>query len=311
MKMIKNTVGLGRLTMILNLAIMILFVVAMVFLSKFDKINVVYVQEKVNYEKASEKVHNAERPINQSVAEVEYYQNKLDTLSKQPAPKERVAAKKLNEDIQATKNTLAEKQKKQAENEATLSAETAAFTPIQKNFSDLEQQQQSSKNIFSVMCWLTMAVLVVKIVIFSIYNYQNINNLLRVTKWMKKGSDPIWAFAGWLIPAYNFVKPFSFFSEIWNDTDYLLKDKGIIPNDGREDNADFNLGLWWSLLLICMLLFPWALNATFMTEGPMFLKMSHTGVIVAATIFWALYLAQECNLIRLFNKKNNLMQAIK
>ncbi|MDR1112888.1 MAG: DUF4328 domain-containing protein, partial [Bacteroidales bacterium] len=138
----------------------------------------------------------------------------------------------------------------------------------------------------------------------------NINNLLHITEWMKRGSHPIWAFAGWLIPAYNFVKPFSFFSEIWNDTDYLLKDKGIIPNDGREDNADFNLGLWWSLLLICILLVTWALHATFMTEGPMFLKMSHTGVIVVATIFWASYLAQECNLIRLFNKKNKLMQTI-
>jgi hypothetical protein len=310
MKKIKNTAGLGRLTMGINLVIMVLFIVTMIFLSKFDKINVVYVKEKAGYDKASEKIHEAERPIKQSVAEVEYYQHKFDTLSAKPIPKERVAAKKLTEDIQATKTTLTEKQKKQVEADSALVAAKTTFEPIQKNYTDLKQQQQSAKSTYNFLLWLTIALVIIKIAVFAFYNLQNIKNLLHATEWMKKGSHPAWAFAGWIIPFYNFVKPYAFFSEIWNDSDYLLKDKGIIPNDGHEDNADFNLGLWWSLLLICILLVSWVLHATFMTEGPMFLKMSHTGVIVVATILWALYLAQECNLIRLFNKKNKLMQTI-
>lgn len=310
MKKIKNTAGLGRLTMGLNLVIMVLFIVTMIFLSKFDKINVVYVKEKVDYDKASEKVHKAERPIKQSVAEVEYYQHKLDTLSAKPTPKEKAAAKKLAEDIQATKTTLAEKQKRQVEVDSTLAVEKASFEPMQKTFIDLEQQQQSAKSTYNFLLWLTIVLVVVKFAVFAFYNFKNIKNLLSVAEWMKKGSNPIWAFVGWIIPFYNFVKPYAFFSEIWNDSDYLLKDKGVIPNDGREDNADFNLGLWWALLLICILLVSWVLHATFMTEGPMFHKMSHTGVIVAAVILWALYLTLECNLIRLFNKKNKLMQTI-
>jgi hypothetical protein len=310
MKKIKNTAGLGRLIMGLNLAIMVLFIVTMIFLSKFDKINVVYVKEKVGYNQASEKVHKAELPIKQNVAELKYYQHKLDTLLAKPTPKERAAAKKLSEDILATKAMVAEKQQKLSESDSTLAATKASYEPIQKKFTDLEQQQQSAKSTYNLVLWLTIALMVIKIAIFAFYNWQNIKNLLSVTKWMKKGSHPAWAFVGWIIPFYNFIKPYAFFSEIWNDSDYLLKDKGIIPNDGREDNADFNLGLWWSLFLICTLLVSWVLSATFMSEGPMFLKMSHTGVIVAATILWALYLAQECNLIRLFNKKNKLMLTI-
>jgi len=310
MKKIKNTAGLGRSIILLNCIIMVFFIVTMIFLSKFDKINVVYVKEKLYYDKASEKKHDAERPIKQSIAEVEYYQHKLDTLAAKPMPKDRAAAKKLSEDIQATKATLAEKQKRQAEADSSLAAAQASFEPVQKKYTSLEQQQQTAKKHYNIMLWLTIILVVGKIAVFAFYNLQNIKNLLYLTTWMKKGSHPAWAFAGWLIPFYNFVKPYAFFSEIWNDSDYLLKDKGIIPNDGKDDNSDFNLGLWWSLLLICMLLVSWALHTTFMTEGPMFIKMSHIGVIIVATIFWALYLAQECNLIRLFNKKNKLIQTI-
>ena len=188
MKKIKNTAGLGRLTMGLNLVIMVLFIVTMIFLSKFDKINVVYVKEKVDYDKASEKVHKAERPIKQSVAEVEYYQHKLDTLSAKPTPKEKAAAKKLAEDIQATKTTLAEKQKRQVEVDSTLAVEKASFEPMQKTFIDLEKQQQSAKSTYNFLLWLTIVLVVVKFAVFSFYNFKNIKNLLSVAEWMKKGN---------------------------------------------------------------------------------------------------------------------------
>jgi uncharacterized protein (DUF983 family) len=289
---------------------MVLFIVTMIFLSTFDNINVVYVKEKAGYNKALEQVHEAERPIKQCAAEVRSYQRKVDTLLARPTPKDRTSAKKLAEDIQATKTILDQKQKTQIEVNSALAAAKTSLEPIQKKFINLEQQQKSAKFIYFFMFWLTMGLFIVKISIFAFYNLQNIKNLLCVTQWMKKGSNPSWAFVGWIIPFYNLVKPYAFFSEIWNDSDYLLKDKGIIPNDGREDNADFNLGSWWSLLLICIVLINFVLYFTFMKEGPMFLKLSHTGVIVVATIFWALYLAQECNLIRLFNKKNKMMQTI-
>jgi peptidoglycan hydrolase CwlO-like protein len=130
MKKISNNVFLGRLTQILNVAILVLFVLSIVFLLKFDKINVVKVTSEPSYLKAKDHLHAVEHPLKQNQAEVEYYAYKLDTLSKHQATvaKDKKAAKSLQEDIDRTKKTLSDKQEALAQTEQAIADEKAVLS---------------------------------------------------------------------------------------------------------------------------------------------------------------------------------------
>jgi hypothetical protein len=123
---------------------------------------------------------------------------------------------------------------------------------------------------------------------------------------MKKSAAPFWAYLGWLIPGYNFFKPYTVFAEVYNESNYILLDRNIIEND-IDNNADFNLGLWWGLFIITAVGMSFVLSATFFKEGPMFHKLSHSGVVVTAIVLWALYLLQECVLILRGIKMNKIL----
>ncbi|MEG2070622.1 MAG: DUF4328 domain-containing protein [Bacteroidales bacterium] len=306
MKKITNNSILGKITMLFNLLILVLFIVSMVFILKFDEINVVKVRETPHYEKALETMRTVEHPIKQNQAEVEYYTVKLDTLSKK-APKDKKEATELKEDIDRTKQTLSDKKAALAATDSTIAAQKVIFDPIQTHYNDLCAQTEQAKSKYTLLNWILCVVIVIKIILFAFWTYKNSKNLHHAANWMNKGASSYWAFLGWIIPVYNFVKPYTFFSEIWNETAYLLKDKSIVARDQKDDNSDFILGIWWSLFLIGMLLVPYFINGVFMQEGPMFLKLNHTGIIITAIVFWALYLLQESNVIRKYNKMNKIM----
>jgi len=105
---------------------------------------------------------------------------------------------------------------------------------------------------------------------------------------------------------YNFIKPYTVFNEVINETNYVLADKELTQNDS-DANTDFSIGLWWGLLLVTVLLFSFILSSTFFKQGPMYFKLSHTGVVVVAIVMWALYLLQECMVIRKGIKMNQIL----
>ena len=183
------------------------------------------------------------------------------------------------------------------------------FKDIKEKINDLEKGTNDAKGSFLFMIWSTIGLVVLKIVFFGIWNMNNLNNLRVTSVWMKKSTAPYWAILGWFIPIYNFFKPYSVFAEIWDETDYILKDKGIVPKETKEENNEFYIGLWWGLLLLALVLMSWIINATFFGQEAMYYKLSHSGVAVTAIISWALFLLLETVLIRRFNKMNQILFA--
>jgi len=306
MKKITNNSFFGKIAMLLNIFILGMFIVSMICLLNFDKANVKLVREKPVYEKADTELHEVEKPRRQAQAEVDYYAVKLDTLKQQPVSANKKLAKEQQEEIERTEKTLAGKVAELAKVDSTINAQTIFFEPVKAYHFDLTEKTNTTKNVFLITLWITILLFVVKVLFFALWNYKNIINLRITSPWMKKSSPPYWAFLSWFIPGYNFVKPYSVFAEIYNETNFILLDKNIIKKD-MDKNADFNLGLWWGLLLIATIIISLTLNATFFKEGPMFYKLSHAGVAVTAIIAWALYLLQESVLIFRGTKMNQIL----
>jgi len=308
MKKISNNVFLGRLTQILNVAILVLFVLSIVFLLKFDKINVVKVGTEPSYLKAKDHLHAVEHPLKQNQAEVDYYAYKLDTLSKHQTAvaKDKKAVKSLQEDIDRTKNTLSEKQKALAQTEQAIADEKAVFEPIETEYNDLVDQTAKAEGTFSVVAMITLVLFLIKIVVWAVWTYKNSKSLRGVCPWMVKATAPSWAFWGWIIPVYNLIKPYSFFNELYSETEYALTDKNIMPEDSKSDN-DFVLGFWWGMFLFTICLFTIILVTTFFGNGPAFYKLNHNTVAIVSIIFWLVYVLMEILVVGKYNKMNKMM----
>ena len=308
MKKISNNVFLGRLTQILNVAVLVLFVLSIVFLLKFDKINVVKVGSEPSYLKAKEHLHTVEHPLKQNQAEVDYYAYKLDTLSKHQAAvaKDKKAAKSLQDDIDRTKNTLSEKQKALAETEHAIADEKAVFEPIEAEYNSLVDQTAKAEGTFNVVAMITLVLFLLKVVIWAIWTYKNSKTLRVACPWMAKAAAPSWAFWGWIIPVYNLIKPYTFFNELYEETEYALTDKNIVPEDSKSDN-DFLLGFWWGMFLLTVCLLSFILLSTFFGNGPAFYKLNHNTVAVVSIIFWLVYVLMEIMVVGKYNKMNKMM----
>lgn len=308
MKKISNNVFLGRLTQILNVAILVLFVLSIVFLLKFDKINVVKVGAEPSYLKAKDHLHAVEHPLKQNQAEVEYYAYKLDTLSKHQAAvaKDKKAAKSLQEDIDRTKKTLADKQEALSQTEQAIADEKAVFEPIEAEYNDFVDQTAKAEGTFNVVAMITMVLFLIKIVVWAVWTYKNSKSLRNVCPWMTKAAASSWAFWGWIIPVYNLIKPYTFFNELYEETEYALTDKNIIPEDSKGDN-DFLLGFWWGMFLMTVCLINFILVTTFFGNGPAFYKLNHNTVAIVAIIFWLVYVLMEIMVVGKYNKMNKMM----
>ena len=297
MKKITNNAPFGKLVMLFNVLILCMFIVSMVCLLNFDKFNVKLVNWKPEYEKSEQQLRKVEEPKRKAQAEVDYYAQKLENLKQAEVPADRKKAKEHNEDIERTTHTLTNKEADLAKIDAAISEQNMLFEAIKVPFDDLTKQVNSTKSVFKITIWITILLFVAKTLFFAVWNSKGLCNLRITSPWMKKSVSPYWAYLGWLIPGYNLVKPYSVFSEVYNEHNYILLDKGVTEKD-MDENADFNLGLWWGLFLITAVGISLVLNATFFKEGPMYFKLSHTGVAVTAIIAWVLYLLQETVLMR-------------
>ena len=93
MKKITDNTFWGKLTLILNVLLLVFFILSMIFLMRFDKTNKAVVYERAAYDKTYENFIMAQHPLKQDSAEVAYYQYKLDTL------KLKTAAPRREEDL--------------------------------------------------------------------------------------------------------------------------------------------------------------------------------------------------------------------
>ena len=119
MKKLTNNTSLGKLILLCNVVVLVLFIISMLFLMKFDKTNRAVIQERNHYNNLYEQYATAQHPLRQDSAEVDYYQYKLDTLQ-QKTPANKDERKALSESIEVTKQTLADKKKLQEEHLKSL-----------------------------------------------------------------------------------------------------------------------------------------------------------------------------------------------
>lgn len=311
MKKITNNTFLGKLTLLLNVLLLVLFVVTMIFLMRFDKTNVAVVRERANYEKSYEKFIMAQHPLKQDSAEVAYYQYKLDTLKLKTA-KTKDEKKVLEESINTTKQTLADKQKTMDAHLEELAKCEAEYNPLKANWDKLNEDNSKTKSAFIVLCMITFIALLAKILVFAHYNYRNSKNLHNIADWMKEGMPSWQSYAGWFIPIYNLFKPLTFFKEIWEETDYVMENKGVVTytkeeKDSMVDNSGLHLGIWWALVLCSSWVMSFILYKTFFTEGPLFLKANHGTIAIIAIVILLLCLLEESSLIIKYNKKNMML----
>lgn len=308
MKKITNNTSLGKLTMLLNVLVLIFFILAMVFLMKFDKTNMQVVNYRPTYDVAFEQLNTAQHPLKQTEAEVVYYQHKLDTLSVSNATSKE-EAKMMSDNIVASKKTLAEKQQLLATTKVDVAKKVADFAPIKVKWESLNKDNDAAKGKFNVMLILTLVIFIAKIVVFATYNYRNSKNLHAIVPWMKDGMPSWLSYVAWFVPIYNLGKPLAFFKEIWEETDYALEDKSItMPlKDNQVDNSGIHIGIWWGLMLCSVWLMNFVLYKTFFTEGALFLKANHGSMTIIAIILLVVYLLEEFNIILGYNKKNVIL----
>ena len=271
MKKISNNVLLGLIIQVLNVAVLVFVIISVVFLLKFDKINVQKVKEEPKYSKEKEYLHTVEHPLKHNQAEVDYYVFKLDTMAQHrdaiANDKKAVkAVKALNEDIERNEKILAEKKEALKQTQQAIADEMSVFTPIETEYNKLVEDNNKAKDTFMTYFWLTLCLFVLKIIVWALWTYKNSKNLRNICPWMMKATHPVWAFLGWIVPVYNLIKPYTFFNEIYDETEYALNDKGIIPENSKGDN-DFVTGFWWGLFICTVVIVSGVLYLTFFTES--------------------------------------------
>ncbi len=307
MKKLTDNTSLGKLILLCNVVVLVLFIISMLFLMKFDKTNSAVIQERNHYNKLYEEYAMAQHPLKQDSAEVAYYQYKLDTLQQKTAAT-KDEKKALAESIEVTKQTLADKQKQQADNLVKLGELEKEYGPVQQNWDQLNADNDAAKKKFWVMAWITIIAFLLKTVVFAMWGAKNNQNLHNIAPWMKDGMKPWMSYVAWFAPIYNLIKPLSFFKEVWNETDYVLEDSGITQRDeNKVDNSNIYMSIWWGFLLISVWLMNFVLFNTFFREGAFYVKAGHGTMVVVAIVIMVITMCLETYLVLQYNKKNKLL----
>lgn len=304
MKKLTDNTKLGKLILLCNLIVLVLFIISMLFLLKFDTTNKAVIQERKQYNEVYEAHAMSRQPLKQDSAEVAYYQYKLDTLQqKTGATKDEKKA--LAESIEVTKKTLADKKKIQEDNLAKVAELDMFFAPIQSKWDQLNADNDAAKKKFWTLACLTIIAFLLKTFVFAVWGAKNNKNLQNVAPWMKDGMKPWMSYVAWFVPVYNLIKPLSFFKEVWGETDYTLESVGLIKRDENKiDNSELLMSVWWGFLLLTVWLMNIVLFFTFFREGAFFSKTNHGSMVVVAFIIMVICMALETLLILKYNKKN-------
>lgn len=307
MKNITNNSRWGKLTLLLNIAVLVFFIISMLSLMKFDKTNTLVVSERPVHEKAYEDYIMAQHPLKQDSTEVAYYQYKLDTLQQKLAKVEKAEKASISDMINTTKTTLGEKKKLQAQHQEDLAKLETEYKPINDNWNKINDDNAKSKKGFIAMAVITLLLFIVKLLLFGTYNYKNSKNLHEAAAWMKDGMPSWIAYASWFIPVYNLMKPLTFFKEIWEESEYVLERNNIVERKNTTDNTGLHMGIWWTFLLISVWLMNLVLFLTFFKEGAFFVKANHGAMAIIAVIIMVIAMAEETMLILNYNKINKMM----
>lgn len=304
MKKLTDNTSLGKLILLCNVVVLILFIISMLFLMKFDKTNTAVIQERNHYNALYESYATAQHPLRQDSAEVAYYQYKLDTLQQKTAAT-KDEKKALSESIEVTKQTLADKKKLQEEHIANVDKLQQEYAPAQQNWEQLNQANDSAKKKFWVIAALTIVVFLAKTLVFAFWGAKNNKNLRAIAPWMKNGMKPWMSYVAWFVPIYNLIKPLSFFKEVWNETDYALEYVGAATRDENNvDNSNLYMSIWWGLLLCSVWVMNFILFSTFFREGAFYVKANHGAMVVVAIVIMIACILMEASLILQYNKKN-------
>jgi flagellar basal body-associated protein FliL len=307
MKKLTDNTSLGKLILLCNVVVLILFIISMLFLMKFDKTNTAVIQERNHYMGLYESYATAQHPLRQDSAEVAYYQYKLDTLQQKTAAT-KDEKKALSESIEVTKQTLSDKKKLQEEHLASLAKLEQEYAPAQQNWEQLNQDNDAAKKKFWVIAALTIVAFLVKTLVFAFWGAKNNKNLRAIAPWMESGMKPWMSYLAWFIPIYNLIKPLSFFKEVWNETDYALENANVVTRDeNKVDNSNLYMSIWWGFLLCSVWLMNFVLFSTFFREGAFYVKANHSAMVVVAIVIMIVCILLEASLILQYNKKNKLL----
>ena len=307
MKKLTDNTKLGLLILLCNSVVLVLFIISMLFLMKFDKTNTAVIQERNHYNGLYESYAMAQHPLKQDSAEVAYYQYKLDTLQQKTAAT-KDERKALAESIEVTKQTLADKKKLQQENLAKLAELENEFAPAQQTWDQLNADNDAAKKSFWVFAGITIFAFLLKTFVFAVWGAKNNKNLRAIAPWMKDGMKPWMSYVAWFVPIYNLIKPLSFFKEVWEETDYALENVGVVARDeNKVDNSGLVMSIWWGFLLVSVWLMNFVLFSTFFREGAFFTKANHGTMVVVAIVIMVICMALETLLIMKYNRKNELL----
>ncbi len=307
MKKLTDNTKLGLLILLCNSVVLVLFIISMLFLMKFDKTNTAVIQERNHYNGLYESYAMAQHPLKQDSAEVAYYQYKLDTLQQKTAAT-KDERKALAESIEVTKQTLADKKKLQQDNLAKLAELENEFAPAQQTWDQLNADNNAAKKSFWVLAGITIFAFLLKTFVFAVWGARNNKNLRAIAPWMKDGMKPWMSYVAWFVPIYNLIKPLSFFKEVWEETDYALENVGALERDeNKVDNSGLVMSIWWGFLLVSVWLMNFVLFSTFFREGAFFTKANHGTMVVVAIVIMVICMALETLLIMKYNRKNELL----
>lgn len=304
MKKLTDNTGLGKVILLCNVVVLVLFIISMLFLMKFDKTNRAVIQERNHYNKLYEGYVTAQHPLRQDSAEVAYYQYKLDTLQ-QKTVASKDEKKALSESIEVTKQTLADKQKLQEQHLAQVADLEKEYGPAHENWEQLNSDNEAAKKKFWVIAWITIVAFLLKTFVFAHWGAKNNQNLQNIAPWMKDGMKPWMSYVAWFVPVYNLIKPLSFTKEVWNETDYSLEDAGIVTRDENSvDNSNLFMSIWWAFLLCSVWVMNFILFSTFFREGAFYVKTNHGSMVVIAIVIMVICMCLETVMILGYNKKN-------
>lgn len=346
MKKITNNVGLGKLTMLLDAVIAVCIIISVVLLIRFDKVNVQYQNTKPMYDayvqdslRLQQVIGDCQKKIDNAEEQRGVLTNKIDSLKAEykAVEKDRKVEKKVKDDLQnAIKfdedqynsfvTAITADSTAQAQAGDTLELNRMANAELIGTYTQLEQDSKAPRSAYNIMIVITILLFICKVVFFALWSFKNMKNVHAVSPWMEKSTKPMWAILGWCIPVYNLMKPCSVFSELWDETKYILKDKGL--SDDEDENQMEFIGLWWGLHLFAKCILPlvvgglmvcfnyWFLpiaGTDFLNMGVFFgikgffLNLNHTFVAILVILAWLLYMGYEIYMINSYNKMNKML----